>query len=83
MSSEPITVVVQRAGLGVADVIDEARSMVEELELRGYQPDSVAVPRASYKLILDAKRNERARGQAVYLLGLDLLISEDVMAGEP
>ncbi|MGE0304357.1 MAG: hypothetical protein AB7Q27_01175 [Acidimicrobiia bacterium] len=83
MAGEPITVVVQSRGPGVADLLDEARSLVHELELRGYRPDEVAIHRAPYDAIMNAKHDEVTRGQQVFLLGLDIVVIDEATESTP
>jgi hypothetical protein len=77
---QPVTVVVDHATT-VAALLDDARSRVDALEVRGYRPERVAVPRAAYELIVSAKQAEHDRYGDVFLFGLDLVALDDVGTG--
>lgn len=76
-----VTVVVGDHGGSVASLVDDARTRLEELELRGYRPTCFAVPRADYDRVVAIRADELRRGLPLLLLGLDVIPVDDPQEG--
>jgi hypothetical protein len=75
--TEQLTVVVGDHGGSLASLVDEARSRLEDLEVRGYRPTRFAVPRADYDSVVAVRAAELRRGIPLLLLGLDVVPVDD------
>lgn len=77
------TAVVADHGGALAELLDEARALIDELEDRGVALARLAVSPASYASIAEAKRDELARGERLYVLGLALVTCDDLDVADP
>lgn len=72
IDTDAYTISVEAHGDRLAPVVDDVRSRLEELELRGYHPTRVAVSREAYDAIVAIRLKELHRG-GLMLLGLEVV----------
>ena len=76
MSAEA-TIELDDSGSGVAVLLDDATSRIVELELRGYRPKRLSVPRTAYDRSATVHARDVERGIPLILLGLTLVAADE------